>query len=156
MERISSRSTWIGKVIFPIFWFGGMGIFVVLILLKKASEGGPPLIAIIAPIFLSVYGYFMMKNLVWDLADEVLDAGDALVVRFGNESDRIPLANIMNVSCSYMMSPARVTLTLREGGRFGSEVSFALSRPFSFNPFAKSRVIGELIHRVDAARRACK
>ena len=69
MERISSRSTWIGKVIFPIFWFGGMGIFVVLILLKKASEGGPPLIAIIAPIFLSVYGYFMMKNLVWDLAD---------------------------------------------------------------------------------------
>jgi hypothetical protein len=92
-----------------------------------------------------------MKKLVFDLADEVLDDGDSLVVRFGSEQERIPLSQIMNVSYSYMSNPARVTLTLRTPGRFGKEITF--SPPQRFVPFAKSPIVSDLIERIDAARR---
>ena len=92
-----------------------------------------------------------MKKLVFDLADEVLDDGDSLVVRFGSDQERIQLCEIMNVSYSYMSNPARVTLTLRTPGRFGKEISF--SPPQRFVPFAKSAIVADLIDRIDAARR---
>jgi len=156
MKRISSQWVWISKKVFPVFWFGFLGFFVVVILSTTRSAGGPPLFALVVPIFMGILGFFIMKKMVWDLADEVVDAGDSLIVHFGSERDQIPLANIINVSYSYMMSPARVTLTLREGGRFGTEVSFSPPQRFSFIPFAKSPVILDLIQRVDAARRTPK
>jgi hypothetical protein len=156
MKRISSRWIWFSKYVFPVFWFGFLGFSVVMILVTENSEGAWPFFLIIVPILMGVFGYFMMKKMVWDLADEVSDAGDSLIVRFGKEEEQILLSNIVNVSYSYMMSPARVTLMLREAARFGSEVSFAPPQRFSFNPFAKSPVILDLIQRVDAARRASK
>ena len=92
-----------------------------------------------------------MKKIVFDLADEVTDCGDFLVVRFADIQERIALSNIMNISYSVMMNPPRVTLTLREACCFGKEVSF--SPPISWVPFSKSPVITELIERVDATRR---
>jgi len=89
---------------------------------------------------------------VFDLADELFDAGDSLIVRFGTERERVLLAEIINVSYSYMMNPARVSLTLRTPGRFGKEISF--SPPQRFVPFAKSPIVANLIDRIDAARRA--
>ena len=152
MQRISSQMTFFSKTVFPLVWFGFLAFFVVLILFTKNDQGGPPLFALVVPAFMAVIGFFVMKKMVWDLADEVMDAGDSLVVRFGSEQENISLSNIINVSYSYMMNPARVTLTLRTPGRFGKEVSF--SPPQSFVPFARSPVVANLIERVDAARRA--
>lgn len=152
MQRISSRMTFFNKTIFPLLWFGSLAFLVVLILFTKNGRGGPPLFALVLPAFMAVIGIFIMKKMVWDLADEVMDAGDFLLVRFGTEQEQIPLSNIVNVSYSYMMNPARVTLTLRTPSRFGNEVSF--SPPQRFIPFAKSPLIANLIERVDAARRA--
>jgi len=151
MRQISSRSTFISKRIFPLFWFGFLGFLIVVILFTKDSQGGPPFFALIVPIFMGLFGWFMMKKMVWDLADQVLDAGDSLVVRFRSEQEQIPLSSIINISYSYMTSPPRVTLTLRAAGRFGNEVSF--SPPQRFIPFARSPVVDDLIQRVDAARR---
>jgi hypothetical protein len=92
-----------------------------------------------------------MKKLVFDLADEVLDDGDSLVVRFGSDQERIPVSQIINVSYSYMSNPVRVTLTLRTPGLFGKEIKF--SPPQRFVPFAKSPIVADLIDRIDAARR---
>ena len=119
-------------------------------MLAKKPESGLTLGFLIVPIFMGVIGYFVMKKLVFDLADEVSDDGDSLVVRFGIEEERIPLSQIMNVSYSYMSNPARVTLTLRTPGRFGKEITF--SPPQRFVPFAKSPIIADLIERIDAAR----
>jgi hypothetical protein len=47
-------------------------------------------------------------------------------------------------------NPERVTLALREPGRFGKEITFSPARRFL--AFARSPVINELIERVDAAR----
>jgi hypothetical protein len=153
MKRISG-SIFFMKYMFPVFWFGFVGSFLVIVLFTERSEGGWFLFAIIVPTIMGILGYSMMKKMVWDLADEVLDAGNALVIRFGKEQEMIPLAEIVNVSYCYMMSPARVTLTLRQPCRFGSEISFATPQRFSFVPFPKSSEIAELIRRVDAARQA--
>ena len=151
MQRISSRSTFFSKRVFPLIWFGFLTIFIIAPLLGKKPEGTLSAGIFIMPIFMAIFGYFLMKKLVFDLADEVLDDGDSLVVRFGSDQERIQLCEIMNVSYSYMSNPARVTLTLRTPGRFGKEISF--SPPQRFVPFAKSAIVADLIDRIDAARR---
>jgi len=152
MQRISSRSTFFIKRVFPVIWFGFLAFFILVPLLAKKSATGHPVAIFLMPAFMAVLGYFMMKKFVFDLADEVLDAGDALIVRFGSEQQRIPLSEIINVSYSYMQNPNRVTLTLRTPCQFGKEVSF--SPPARFLPFAKSPIVADLIERIDAARRA--
>jgi len=152
MEQISSRSIFFSKRVFPLFWFGFLGFMIVMMLHSSQGEGGPPSLAIFFPLGMMAFGFFLFKKMLWDLADQVWDAGDYVVVRFGSEQERIPLSNIINVSYAYMMNPSRVTLTLQNACRFGDEVSF--SPPQSFIPFAKSPIIADLIRRVDAARRA--
>ncbi len=151
MQRISSRSTFFSKRVFPLIWFGFLAIFIIALLLGNKPEGAISTGFFVMLIFMAILGYFVMKKLVFDLADEVLDEGDSLVVRFGNDQERIPLSQIMNVSYSYMSNPARVTLTLRTPGRFGKEITF--SPPQRFLPFAKSPIVADLIDRIDAARR---
>jgi hypothetical protein len=151
MQRISSRSTFFIKRVFPVIWFGFLAVFFLVPLARK-SAGGPPVAVFLVPAFMAVFGYFLMKKLIFDLADEVLDDGGALIVRFGSEQQRIPLSEIINVSYSYMQNPNRVTLTLRTPCPFGKEVSF--STPARFLPFAKSPIVADLIERIDAARRS--
>jgi hypothetical protein len=133
----------------PVVLFGFLALFLATAFRTKSAL---PIGFWIFPILMAAFFYFLMKKLVLDLADEVQDAGDALIVRFGNEQQRIPLSEIINVSYSYMQNPSRVTLTLRNPCQFGKEVSF--SPPARFVPFAKSPIVADLIERVDAARRA--
>lgn len=149
MKQISSRGIFFQKVIFPVFSFGFLGFFAVIVLLTH-SEGGPPLTALLVPVAMGIFGIVFMKRFIWDLADQVLDDGDALIVRFGKDEEQVPLSEIINVS--YNMSPSRATLTLRNAGRFGPEVSFAL--PQRFWPLRRNPTVDDLIQRVDAARRA--
>jgi hypothetical protein len=99
-----------------------------------------------------VIGYAIMRKLVFDLADEVFDEGDALRVRFGSDEERIPLTDVINVGYTQFVNPPRITLTLRQPGRFGREVSFSPPRRF-FSPFVRNTLATELIERVEAARR---
>jgi hypothetical protein len=151
MQRISSRATFYQKRVFPVIWFGFLAFFLLTAARVKTPGNRLPIAAIVIPVFMGAFGYFLMKKLVFDLADEVQDAGDALIVRFGTQEERIPLSEIINVSYSYLSNPARVTLTLRTPGRFGKEVSF--SPPSTFLPFVKSPIVADLIERSDAARR---
>jgi hypothetical protein len=89
---------------------------------------------------------------MWDLADEVHDCGDSLLIRKGSNEEHIPLSNIMNVSVSTNMNPPRITLRLVKPGRLGSEISFSPPSRLSFNPFAKNPVAEDLMVRVDQAR----
>jgi len=106
----------------------------------------------IVPLVLFVVGYAVIRRLVHDLADEVFDEGDALRVRFGSDEERIALADIINVGYTQFVNPPRITLTLRQPGRFGREVSFSPPQSF-FAPFVRNRLASELIERVEAARR---
>src|SRR5665213_1623646 len=104
MQRISSRSTFLYKRIFPLFWFGFLALFVILPMFGKRPAGGFPAAFFIMPLVMAGVGYFLLRKFIFDLADEVSDAGDSLVVRFGSEQERVPLSEIMNVSYTYMTS----------------------------------------------------
>src|SRR6185436_11382696 len=103
---------------------------------------------LVIPVVMSGIGLFVMRKLVWDLADEVFDGGDALLVRNRGEEELIPLANIMNVSVSTYINPPRIALRLVTPGKFGSEIAFSPVTGFRLNPFARNPVAEDLIVRV--------
>jgi hypothetical protein len=155
MRRISSGMTFFYKRIFPVIWFGFLALFMAapfVVPMIGGSISGSPMAFFFAPVMMIV-GYFAMKRLVFDLVDEVLDAGDALIIRNGHLEDRIALADITNVGYARFMNPPRVTLSLRHRGMFGDQVSFCA--PVALMPtFSTSPIIDELIKRIEAARTA--
>ena len=152
MRRISSKWTFFYKQVFPVIWFGFLSLFVLMSLIGGATPGrDAPVPFLIIPVLMAIFGYFMMKKLVFDLVDEVFDGGDALVVKDRHQEERIALSNITNVSYSSSVRPPRVTLSLREPSiNFGGKISFCA--PVGVLPFAASPVIDALIRRIDAER----
>ena len=152
MKLISSRMTGFHKRLFPAIWFGFIAFFVVTALTRGVARDGRWMV-LLMPCLMAALGFFLMKKIVWDLVDEVYDCGDSLLVRNRGEEERIPLANIMNVSASTHMNPPRITLRLVHPGRLGAEVTFSPQSKLLFIPFAKNPVAEDLIVRVDQARR---
>ena len=151
MRLISSKMTFFNKRVFPAIWFGFLAVFIGLALFSGAGRNPASLLPVlIAPAIMIVFGYVIMKKLVFDLADEVWDDGDSLVVKNSGQEQRIALSDIKNVSYSPFVNPPRVTLSLRRPTVFGDEITF--SAPLRLVPFSKSPVITDLIERVDQAR----
>jgi hypothetical protein len=152
MKRISSKSTFFYKRLFPPLWFGILACIVISMLLGSRHSHGANLAAPVVPIVMAAVGYLIFRALIFNLVDEVWDEGDALLVRSAGIEQRIPLANIVNVGFSTMTRPERVTLTLREPGALGREITFIA--PTRFLALGRSPIIDELIERIDRARRA--
>ncbi|PKN51002.1 MAG: hypothetical protein CVU43_24510 [Chloroflexi bacterium HGW-Chloroflexi-5] len=152
MKKLSSGSTFFYKRIFPAIWFGFIIFFIITTLYadRSHSNGGADVMLFIVPVFLAVVGYFIMKNLVFDLIDEVYDEGSSLLFKNKGKSVRVNLADIKNISYSVMVNPPRVTISLRHKTEFGDELSF--SPPASLIPFKKNKDISDLIDRIDQAR----
>jgi len=152
MQRISSRSTKITKWVFPIFWFGFLLIFFVAALFGRPR--GPETFAILfIPCVMLVVGFLVMKALIFDLVDEVWDAGDYLVVKNKGEETSIRLEEIVNLNYSTFTNPKRATLRLRNPGRFGKEVAFLPKANVTVWRFTRNENLEQLIDRIDAARR---
>jgi hypothetical protein len=150
MQRISSKATFFNKWLFPILWFGFLAFFVGQLVFSGAVKQDP--VFLLAPLVMAVFGFFMMKFLVWDLADTVDDLGSHLLVRRNGVEATIPLSNIMNVSATQFVNPSRVTMRLVNPCELGASVSFSPKSPLSLNPFAKNPVAEELMERAFAAR----
>jgi hypothetical protein len=152
--RISSRATFYYKRIFPAFWFGFLAIFFAAMAFSiySGNSNCPPAPMLGIPVFMMAFGYVLMKNLIFDLMDEVYNDGNFLFIKNGPQEDRIALSDVINISYTVLMSPPRVTLSLRRKTKFGNEISFCA--PVRFVPLAKSPVIEKLITQVDEARRA--
>jgi hypothetical protein len=111
-------------------------------------------------VFLSVGILFVARKT--KLADEVRDAGDALVVRQSGYEVRIPLTDIVKVDTRpYPLSRGTyyTALTLRTPCRFGSEVKFLPIPKHKFSSLdfgyrsQPPPVIKNLIERIDQAHR---
>jgi hypothetical protein len=150
MKKLTSRATYYQKKIFPVVWFGILVLIACGALLTGAVNSGPGIMFILVPASMAAIGYFIMKKLVFDLIDEVYDEGETLLFREKGKEVRVNLADIKNVSYSWMMSPPRVTLSIRYMTELGDELTF--SPPASFIPMRKNRDIEELIDRIDKAR----
>jgi len=153
-KRISSRNTFFQKKVLPYLLFGVIAIGVAAPLLAtRGSANAPPWPVFMAPLAVAIIIYVVLRKMVFDLADEVWDEGDALRVRFGEDEERIPLGEIINVSYAGITNPPRITLTLRTAGRFGREVTFSPQQGFLSPLFRPNPLVADLIERVDAARR---
>jgi hypothetical protein len=151
MKQISSKSQFVIKWFFPIFWFGMLAIMVAMPFVVDGPRGAPPLFFVI-PCVMAVGGCLFLKFMVWDLADKVYDCGDHLLVSRHGEEESVPFSNIMNVSAAFMMNPPRITLRLVQPGKFGDEIAFSPAASLHLNPFAKNPIVEDLIVRVDQAR----
>jgi len=151
MTRISSRRTFFVKRVFPVLWFGLVGVIAGAMLLASAAGKGAGFM-VVPPALMAVVGYVLFRKLLWDLADEVYDCGDALLVRNKGVEDLIPLANVMNVSATTLINPPRVELRLLTPSKLGSEVVFSPAVGLRLNPFARIPIVEDLIVRVDRAR----
>lgn len=155
MQRLSSRTTFYQKRIFPFVFLGFLAVFIGIGVSASLANGKhAPIPFLLVPVGIAILFLVIMKKFVFDLVDEVWDAGDALIVRNRKQEERIPLSDIINLSYSPMMSPPRVTLWLRTPGLFGEKVSFCA--PLSFIPFASSPRIDDLIRRIDVARQSAR
>ena len=134
--------TFVNKKLFPVFWFGFLGVFMCVmipsIVAGKESPG-----TLLIPLVMMAFGYLLMRFLVFDLVDEVYLDIDQIVIRNGGEEDRFSIKNIINVNASIMTNPERITLTLREPCKFGSEVTF--SPTMRFLHFGRHPLAKELI-----------
>lgn len=150
MKKLTSKATFFHKRVFPFIWFGFLGVFLCVGLFTNVSQNGPGIIFLVVPMGMAVFGYFIMKKLVWDLIDEVYDEGTSLLFRNGGKEVRVSLKDIKNVSYTVMTNPPRVTVSIRRKTDFGDELSF--SPPVSWVPFKKNEEIERLIDRIDNAR----
>jgi hypothetical protein len=95
----------------------------------------------------------VMNALELDLADEVLDEGQHLVVRRGAQSERIAISNIAEVNEPvFVRQPRLITLRLVQSGKLGREITFAPAGEFASNPFSRSHIATQLSQRAAAAR----
>lgn len=154
MQRISSKMTFVAKRLFPAIWLGGVSLGLVagiFSFVQQRTHDSLPLLLI--PLAMLVFGYFLFRKLVWDLADEVQDGGTFLLVRRGPVEQRVQLSNVLNVSMSQFTNPRRLTLRLRAPCEFGDEIAFIPKSPgWQLNPFARNPIAEDLIRRVDNAR----
>lgn len=146
MKKIST-SPFFFKTLFPTFWFGFLAIFFVIGVSFGAYEQS--IMFLIMPIIMIVFGFFLFKSFAWDLADEVLDNGNELLVTRNNQNTRIELKDIVNIN-HQKSSPERVVLTIRNKDIWGGEIAFI--PPFRFNVLSKNKYVEDLIERVDKAR----
>ena len=151
-KRISSRATSFRKRVFPILWFGFLGLFLLIGFANLSSQPDLAFPFIGVPILMAGFGYLLMRFLIFDLMDEVWDNGHELIVVNGGHVAHVPLSDIMNISYTMFTNPRRATLTLRQPSRWGTEITFSPVWKFGAG-FLVSAVIKDLIQRVDAARR---
>ena len=157
MEKIS-RPTFFLKRVFPAVWLGGVGLGAIAAATAyfsgKDASGNPlPIMVLIVPLLMLVFGFALFRKLIWDLADEVEDFGEYLRVRRGGVDERVNLADVMNVNMSQFTNPPRLTLRLRKPGPFGDEIVFIpQSQGVRLNPFARNPIAERLIQRIDRLR----
>ncbi len=150
MRRISAGTTIFSKRVFPLLWVGVLSAVAIGGEVEGKSSDNPwffvGLIAMLA------FGLLLWWLLASDLADDVIDMGEYLVVRRGTLEDKIYFKNIVNIDISTNVNPQRMTIRLAQPSRFGRLVSFSPKSAPSINPFAANPLVEELVTRAHQAR----
>lgn len=150
VKRISSFRTVLAKRLFPVLWCCVTGMGAVIAFGEGALESRPALV--FGPAAMGVFGLLLWWLLASDLADEVLDCGDHLLVRRGGAQDRVFFSNIMDVETPSNVSPSRITLHLLTPTKLGARVAFSPVAGKSLNPFVENPLAEELVLRARVAR----
>lgn len=140
---ISSRSTFLVKRFYP--WFCVAVAVLVLAAAIVSGNAGKGYAPMSAPLIMSVAAYLVLRMLVWNLADEVVDMGDHLIVRRGRREAQVAMDDIAEVVEWVYVNPRRITLKLRKPCAFGNQIAF--SPASAFTPFEGSPIAADLLRR---------
>jgi hypothetical protein len=152
MKRISSEMTLIhkGSAILCIGLFALSGVGPVIDVVSGANES--PILTLLGICLIWLTTYLLLRAFVFDVADEVWDDGEYLVVTWGRVSERIAMSDIAEVSEPLFFRPRRVTLRFEKRGNFGREITFVPAGDFTLSPFRRSAAGEDLRKRVATAR----
>jgi hypothetical protein len=90
MHPVSSKMTFFYKRVFPVIWFGVLLLFLAFALFALSHDGTASNITLVIMLpSMGIASYQFMKKMAFNLADEVLDAGNALVVRNGGQEEAL-------------------------------------------------------------------
>jgi hypothetical protein len=133
------------KWVLPPVGFGSVAVY----MFWKESQKAKPEFLILSLVlaFAAIIFIVVFKRRMWTLADEVLDGGTYLLVRFGTKEASINLSNITRVDSESQLGATTVRLRLATPCEFGSAISF-LAKSTSRNPFALNGIAEDLIARV--------
>jgi hypothetical protein len=148
MRRLSSFWTPFSKRIVPTVLLGGMAVGAI----SAALAGKPLADVLIGFCFAAAFVLVLQRILASDLADDVVDIGDSLIIKRGRLKDRIPLANLLKVETSVAVNPPRMTLYFVAATAFGKSVPFSPISSRSLNPFSNHPLVEELMDRAQKAR----
>jgi hypothetical protein len=152
-KRISSGWTGFYKRAFIPLWVCLLGAVLLILVYAERRAPGVPVVAFVVPVLMMVLGYFLFRKLLAGFVDEVWDNGHELIVVNDGHVEHVAFANIINVSYAGLANPKRVSLSLRQPGRWGERVDFipAVGLFWPVN-LTTSPLVEDLIRRADAAR----
>ena len=145
--RLSSRLTPLFRVVFPPIWIVGFGAGTVALWLGAMDDTEP------APLFIKLYFLLIWllgaSFLIWfvrRISDAWIDGQDLIVAR-GRSEERIPLADVEEVTETRIWNPKQIKLRLR------SQDVVVFIAPWAIQfPFSTHRVVGQLREAIEHAR----
>ena len=143
--------TFFYKRVFPAIWFGGLGLWTlaeVTLMVANAEPLFPLAFMLFVPMVMCVFGYLMLRALVFDLVDVAYLDQDSFYIQNKQVQQRIALEDVVNVNNTYLVNPERITLTLRNPGPLGREITFMA--PVRFWPFGQHALARDLTALVAA------
>lgn len=119
----------------------------------KESQKSTPhfLILFVSLSILAVVFILVLRKRMWSLADEVLDGGAYLLVRFGSRQASINISDISDIHIEHQIGATTIRLRLATPCEFGEAVSF-LAISSSRNPSAPNKIAEDLIARVQGPK----
>lgn len=147
MRQLSSSFT-------PAFKLGPIPIILLglIVLVARAMGEGTLSLRIVLEACAIMAGTWLVTAATSsDLADEVYDGGDHLVVKRGGRTDKIPLANLRMVECTRNSSPEVMTLHFVRSTAFGRKIAFSPAGG-RLNPLREHPLVENLMNRAHAAR----
>ena len=148
MSKISSPWTRFIKWATPLAWLGGLGYLAV----QAAMDSTVDRIFIAVVVGLTLGGLLLMKLFIWNLADEVYDCGDSLLVRRGGIEESVPISAIREVTLALFSRPPRITLRLATPGKFGNAIVFTPPTSPGQEIFGRNPIAESLKAKVQRAR----
>lgn len=150
LRRISSSMTYFFKVISPAILFGVVGIGIVSALSQRSPQWAS--VAVLG--LMAFVGLAALRSYVWDVADEVFDDGDKLVVNKGDIQQTVMLRDVAEVRVTRNTNPTRLTLVLRAPGKLGAQIVFIPpNSTSSWIPFSRHPLAKELEDRIAALKK---
>ena len=150
-RRLSS-GTLLYKKGFPWLWAGGV-VAVAANIAWRLADGEPSPFHPWPYLVVCLVGGAITLMVASQLVDEVIDGGDHLLVRVGNQEERVLFTQIAAVRESlFMRQPHRIELVLTHPGKFGGVITFIPSG-FLPVPLFRTELFHELRRRTAAAQR---